>query len=103
VAILFSLVIVLASHIASAASENVGVVLLHGKGGSPTGYIRELAALQGRGYLVSTPTMPWAKIRIYDASFEEAMVEIDREVDALRQNGAKLVVVAGQSLGAWQT
>jgi pimeloyl-ACP methyl ester carboxylesterase len=100
-AILFSLITTLASHIASAAGDDLGVVLLHGKGGSPTGYIRELAfALQGRGYLVSTPTMPWAKNRIYDASFEEAMAEIDREVDALRQKGAKLVVVAGQSLGA---
>ena len=44
--------------------------------------------------------MPWAKNRIYDASFEEAMAEIDRHVDALRQKGATLVVVAGQSLGA---
>jgi pimeloyl-ACP methyl ester carboxylesterase len=101
VAILFSLATALASHIASAAGNDLGVVLLHGKGGSPTGYIRELAAaLQGRGYLVSAPTMPWAKNRIYDASFEEAMAEIDRHVDALRQKGATLVVVAGQSLGA---
>ena len=101
VAILFTLATALASHIASAAGGDLGVVLMHGKGGSPTGYIRELAAvLQGRGYLVSTPTMPWAKDRIYDASFEEAMAEIDREVDALRQKGAKLVVVGGQSLGA---
>jgi esterase/lipase len=101
VAILISLVTALASHIASAAGGDLGVVLLHGKGGLPTGYIRELAsALQGKGYLVSTPTMPWATNRIYDASFEEAMDEIDREVKALRQMGAKLVVVAGQSLGA---
>ena len=100
-AILFSLVTALASHFASASGDDLGVVLLHGKGGLPTGYIRELAsALQGKGYLVSTPTMPWAKNRIYDASFEQAMVEIDREVDALRQKGAKLIVVAGQSLGA---
>ncbi|MGH8669888.1 MAG: alpha/beta hydrolase [Burkholderiales bacterium] len=100
-AILFSLVAALASHIASAAGDDLGVVLLHGKAGSPTGYIRELAAaLQGTGYLVSTPTMPWAKDRIYDASFDQAMAEIDRQVDALRQKGAKLVVVGGQSLGA---
>lgn len=98
---LFSLVTALASQVVSAAGEDVGVVLLHGKGGSPEGHTRELAAaLQGRGYLVSTPTMPWAKNRIYDASFGEAMAEIDRQVGALRQKGAKLVVVAGQSLGA---
>jgi pimeloyl-ACP methyl ester carboxylesterase len=101
VAILLGLVTALASHVAPAAGEDLGVVLLHGKGGSPGGYNRELAAvLQGRGYLVSTPAMPWAKDRIYDASFDEAMAEIDRHVDALRQKGAKLVVVGGQSLGA---
>jgi pimeloyl-ACP methyl ester carboxylesterase len=43
--------------------------------------------------------MPWAADRIYDATFDEAMIEIDREVDSLRQKGAKLVVVAGHSLG----
>jgi pimeloyl-ACP methyl ester carboxylesterase len=99
-AMLFGLVAVLASHLAF-AGDDFGVVLLHGKGGSPAGYIRELAAaLQGRGYLVSTPTMPWAKNRIYDASFEEAMIEIDLHVNALRQKGARQVVVGGQSLGA---
>jgi hypothetical protein len=50
VAILFSLFTALASHVALASSGDVGIVLLHGKGGSPTGYIRELAAaLQGNG------------------------------------------------------
>jgi pimeloyl-ACP methyl ester carboxylesterase len=44
--------------------------------------------------------MPWAKDRIYDASYEDAMGEIDREVETLRQKGAKLVVVGGHSLGA---
>jgi pimeloyl-ACP methyl ester carboxylesterase len=100
-AILFSLITALIGHIAPAASDDLGVVLLHGKGGSPSGYVRELAsALQSKGHLVSTPTMPWAQNRIYDASYDEAMQEIDREVDALRQKGAKFVVVAGHSLGA---
>src|SRR5688500_19345944 len=44
--------------------------------------------------------MTWAKNRIYDAAFEEAMAEFDRHVDALRQKGAKVVVVRGQSAGA---
>ena len=101
VAILFGLITLLIGPVAPAADSDVGVVLLHGKGGSPSGYIRELAsALRSKGYLVSTPTMPWAQNRIYDASFDEAMREIDREVDALRQKAAKFVVVAGHSLGA---
>ena len=37
VAILFSLATALASHVASAAGDDLGVVLLHGKGGLPTG------------------------------------------------------------------
>jgi pimeloyl-ACP methyl ester carboxylesterase len=93
--------LVVASHVPQAAANDVGVVLLHGKGGSPSGSVRELAAaLQGKGYLVSTPTMPWAKDRIYGASFEDAMAEIDREVGSLRQKGTRLVVVGGHSLGA---
>jgi len=101
VAILFSLITVLFGHIAVATGNDLGVVLLHGKGGLPSGHIRELAAaLESKGYLVSTPTMPWAQNRIYDASFEEAMNEIDREVASLRQKGAKFVVIAGHSLGA---
>ena len=101
VVILFSLITALIGHIAPAAGDDLGVVLLHGKGGSPSGYVRELAsALQSKGHLVSTPMMPWAQNRIYDASFDEAMREIDREIDSLRQKGAKFVVVAGHSLGA---
>ena len=101
VAILFSLIMALVGHIAPAAGDDLGVVLLHGKGGSPSGYVRELAfALQSKGHLVSAPTMPWAQNRIYDASFDEAMYEIDRAIDSLRQKGAKFVVVAGHSLGA---
>ena len=100
-AILFSLIAALIGHVAPAAGDDLGVVLLHGKGGSPSGYVRELAsALQSKGYLVSSPTMPWAQDRIYDASFDEAMREIDREIDSLRQKGAKFIVVAGHSLGA---
>jgi len=101
VAILFSLITALIGHIAPATGNDLGIVLLHGKGGSPSGYVRELAsALRSKGDLVSTPTMPWAQDRIYDASFDEAMREIDREIDSLRQKGAKFIVVVGHSLGA---
>jgi pimeloyl-ACP methyl ester carboxylesterase len=99
--LLFGLITALIGHIAPAAADKLGIVLLHGKGGSPTGYVRELAsALRSKGHLVSTPTMPWAENRIYDASFDEAMREIDREIVSLRQKGAKFIVIAGHSLGA---
>jgi pimeloyl-ACP methyl ester carboxylesterase len=86
---------------AFAAPQDVGIVLMHGKEGSPERVIDELASeLRAKGYLVSTPVMPWSRGRIYDRTFEEALNEIDREVDVLRSKGAKKVVIAGQSLGA---
>jgi hypothetical protein len=99
--ILLGLAAALAARPAAAANGDIGVVLLHGKGGEPGGYIAPLASgLQKKGFLVSTPAMPWSKDRIYDESFEDSLRDIDREVDALRRKGAKLVVVAGQSIGA---
>jgi esterase/lipase len=90
------------AFVAAAHASDVGVVLMHGKQGTPaSSNIAPLAsALQARGYLVSTPAMPWARDRIYDATFDEAMREIDREVEGLRSKGAKSIVIAGQSMGA---
>jgi predicted alpha/beta-fold hydrolase len=49
VAILLALIV----PVAPAAGDDLGVVLLHGKGGSPSGYVRELAAaLRSKGHLV---------------------------------------------------
>ena len=99
--VLLGLISLVACAVAAAAPNEVGVVILHGKGGSPTGYVSELAAaLEKKGYLVAAPIMPWARDRIYDASFEASLGEIDREVAGLRAKGAKLVAVAGHSLGA---
>lgn len=89
------------SPIVWSQTKEIGIVLMHGKSGSSSGHIGELAtALQSKGYIVSTPTMPWSGNRIYDATFDEAMSEIDREIESLRKKGAQKVVVAGQSMGA---
>ena len=93
--------VVLIGPVTPSTGNDLGVVLMHGKLGAPSGYVAGLAsALESEGYLVSTPTMPWAGTRTYDATFAEAMREIDREIDALRAKGAKFVVAAGHSLGA---
>jgi esterase/lipase len=85
----------------SAGGADFGVIVLHGKSGSPSQHVPSLSsALEAKGYLVSVPTMPWAGTRMYDATFDQAMAEIDREVDALRRKGAKWLVVAGHSMGA---
>lgn len=86
---------------ACACAGDVGVVLLHGKAGTPTGRVAELGtALKRCGFRVSVPVMPWAEDRIYSASYEDSLREIDREVRQLKREGAKLVAVAGHSLGA---
>lgn len=86
---------------AVADNASVGVVLMHGKWGSPDRNIDTLAsALQGKGFLVSTPEMPWSRRRSYDKNFDEAVAEVDAEVAKQREKGAKRIVIAGHSLGA---
>ena len=85
---------------AGEASE-VGIVLMHGKWGSPNRNIDQLAdSLRNAGYKVSTPEMPWSLSHSYDKSFEQAMAQIDFTVAVLKANGAKRIIVAGHSLGA---
>lgn len=93
---------VLASPVAWSQANGIGVVLLHAKGSVPdTRNMSALAsALESRGYAVSAPEMAWSRNRMYDATYDEAMSEIGRAVEALRQKGASKVVVAGQSMGA---
>jgi dienelactone hydrolase len=96
--------VVLAAPAALAQSANLngfGVVLMHGKGGAPGGLIASTAAaLQAAGGRVVMPEMPWSRARMYDATYEQAMAEIDRAVAQLRSQGATRIVVGGQSFGA---
>jgi dienelactone hydrolase len=86
---------------AAHAQERYGVVLMHGKWGSPERGIDGLArTLASRAMLVSTPVMPWSRKREYDADYAQALQEIEQEANKLKQQGATCVVVAGQSFGA---
>ncbi|MDO9083413.1 MAG: alpha/beta fold hydrolase [Humidesulfovibrio sp.] len=90
-----------ASPTLAAEAAATGVVVLHGKQGSPDKYVTELAsALRAAGFLVAAPEMAWSRRRAYDASYQEAMQEIDAAVRELRSQGAAAVAVAGHSLGA---
>jgi pimeloyl-ACP methyl ester carboxylesterase len=83
------------------ALAGTGVVLMHGKTGSPGNNLSELAAaLRKEGAVVVMPEMPWSRSRIYNASYQDAMREIEGAVADLRKRGAKSVVIAGQSIGA---
>jgi pimeloyl-ACP methyl ester carboxylesterase len=86
---------------AHAAESGIGVIITHGKWGSPEQHVAELAAgLQKSGYLVATPDMPWSRRRNYDKGVEDADAQIDAEIAKLKERGASQVVLIGHSLGA---
>ncbi len=85
---------------ADLAPGEIGVVLMHGKGGAPTGVVKELAAsLEEQGGRVANLEMPWSSHREYDASVSDAVKQVDDAIAALRSKGVKKVFVAGHSQG----
>ncbi|BBP01340.1 alpha/beta hydrolase [Sulfuriferula nivalis] len=86
--------------LAHAQSPQLGIVIMHGKGGSPSGLVSTLAeGLQTRGYLVSNLDMPWSGRRHYDVDVAHAQREVEAAILSLRQQGAQKVFVAGHSQG----
>ena len=78
-----------------------GVVLVHGKCGSPRRHVVVLGqALERAGFPVEIPEMPWSRGRAFDRSYDEAMAEIDAAAARLAARGAAGLAVAGHSLGA---
>jgi len=87
--------------IVQAADGDIGIVLMHGKWDRPPTSVLALARqLEGAGFRVATPTMPWAGPREYDVPYPQALDEIDAAVKSLRDKGARRIVVAGHSFGA---
>jgi pimeloyl-ACP methyl ester carboxylesterase len=81
--------------------HGLGVVYLHGKGGWPGALNGGIVdALKEQGALVVTPEMPWSFHRRYDATFDQALAEIDAAIAALKSDGARRIVLIGVSLGA---
>jgi hypothetical protein len=77
-----------------------GVVLMHGKGGSPDKHVAGLAnALRQQGVLVANLDMPWSGRREYDADVASAVTQVKDALETLRQQGARKLVVAGHSQG----
>src|SRR4051794_27838088 len=86
---------------ASAADTEVGIVLLHGKWDREPTHVQDLARqLEAQGFRVATPTMPWSRDREYDVPYPQALDEISSAAQALRDKGAKHIVIGGQSMGA---
>jgi len=84
------------------AADGIGIVLMHGKEGMPGS--RNLSALTDSltkaGLLVDRPEMCWSRQRIYDRTYSDCLKDIDAAVARLKGQGASVIVVAGQSLGA---
>lgn len=87
---------------APAAADGIGIVLLHGKQGMPSS--PNLSSLTGSlanaGFLLERPEMCWSRRRIYDRTYSDCLSDIDAAVERLKSQGASVIVVAGQSLGA---
>lgn len=83
------------------ASSDIGIVFLHGKEGAPRAkiYTTLLEQLPRAGFRLKTPALPWSRERIYDADVDASMLEIEREVTALRNEGASRVILLGHSMG----
>lgn len=81
-------------------APGIGVVVMHGKGGSPARHVNGLASfLEQKGYLVANLEMPWSGRREYDVPVDAAEKEVDAALDAMRARGAGKVFVAGHSQG----
>jgi pimeloyl-ACP methyl ester carboxylesterase len=86
---------------AANAAELLGVVALHDKNDAPERRLAEtVRLLRNIGFLVETPEMPWSRKRSFDASYEQALVEIGLAAGELRARGATQVAIVGHGLGA---
>lgn len=89
---------------AQAPASEIGVVVMHGKGGNPNAWVIDLArALEAEGFQVANLEMPWSGRRQYDVDMAGAVNEISAALDAMRAKGAKKLFVAGHSQGGLNT
>jgi len=79
-------------------NAQVGLVLLHGKWGSPPGPDAQL--FSRNGYVVDSPWMPWSKSGYYDKPYAQALAEVHDIVQNMRRSGIQRVIVGGHSFGA---
>jgi dienelactone hydrolase len=91
--------LVFAGATSAIAAGGLGIVLLHGKTGTPNQFDKLAKALTDDGYIVATPEMCWSKARIFDEPFSKCLKDVDAAVAKLRGAGAEVVVVAGMSQG----
>ena len=83
-------------------AKDCAMVLMHGKWAYPPPgkSLKEFSEVVGQACKIFTPNMPWSGSRNYDQTYENALNEISKEVQSLRNTGYKRVIIAGQSFGA---
>ena len=85
---------------AQPAPAQIGIIIMHGKGGSPAHHVAQLASgLETKGYLVANLEMPWSGGRSYDVPVAAAESEVEAALAQLRAKGAAHLFVAGHSQG----
>jgi alpha-beta hydrolase superfamily lysophospholipase len=85
---------------AQVAPSQIGIVVMHGKGGGPTRLVAGLARwLDKQGYRVANLEMPWSGQRNYDKTVPDAAAEVDAALASLREQGARKAFACGHSLG----
>lgn len=105
-ALLFAVAMACPLALPASAQDKVGIILMHGKQGTSTGTVTGLPdlaqSLRSAGHLVVVPTMPWSAgaWETINVTVEQAYAAIDQHAAELRRQGARRIVVAGQSLGA---
>ncbi len=84
-----------------ATPSKTGIVIMHGKGGSPSKHVNRFAsALKSDGYLVENLEMPWSRKREYDAPVSAAEEQVNRAIESMRAQGVTHFFLAGHSMGA---
>jgi esterase/lipase len=84
---------------APAHSETVGIVMVHGKHGTPAQLQQLAETVSNAGFLAERPEMCWSAVRIYDRTYLECFADVDAAAARLKQHGATAIIVLGMSLG----
>lgn len=78
--------------------SELAIVLLHGKWGMPPAPL--VKQFREAGYKVVSPEMGWSREMAYSIDYEASLQRVNVEVESLRQQGFKKIVLGGQSFGA---
>lgn len=96
--LLVALVLPFSANVFAYSPQEVGLILMHGKWATPPGPLA--SNFEDQGYKVISPTMPWSHLRNYDASYDDEIEDLHKQVQSLRDSGIKIVILGGHSFGA---